>query len=192
MPAPDVQIVTIVGARSPAFEWDRIEAIEFAFGPSDDVSPESLIDALIDLVRPAPFSLDERYGKFSWGAAGPDIQTLLIITAAGGAAGALARDAIIAGLQALTRRARKESESDDPEETWASEYRAPPESADVAWSMFADAVERAFQTKRLRAKSISNDSQGWHLVADSDQGPLEGHLSRDGRLVSMKKIGVEF
>lgn len=189
MPTPDVQIVTIVGAESPDYEGDRTEAIEFVFGSQDGLSPDELIDAVLDLIRPGSFSLDERRNKVSWGAEGPDIQTLLIITAAGGAVGALARDAILAGLKALTQRFKRPSS--DNEELWAAEYRARPESAEDAWSMFADAVERAFQTRRLRATSVRQDTQGWHLEADTDQGPIEGTVSPDGRIVSMEKVEIE-
>jgi hypothetical protein len=194
MPEPSIQIVTVVGARSAVDEWDRIEAIEIAFGPDDGISPEALIDGVIDLIRPRSFSLEERYGKFSRGAAGPDIQTLLVITAAGGAAGALARDVIIAGLKSLSKRlSRLASDTDSSDEPpWAGEYRGTPRSAEIAWSMFADAVERAFQTTRLRATSVERHPEGWHIVADSNQGAIEGNLTFDGCVVSMRKSDISY
>jgi hypothetical protein len=189
VPEPSIQIVSVVGARSAVSEWDRLEAVEVAFGPDDGLSPEALIDGVLSLIKPRSFSLQERYDKFSWGAAGPDVQTLVIITAAGGAAGALGRDAIVAGLKTLSRRFNREPPHDDTGDVGtAGEYRAIPRSADVAWSMFADAVERAFQTARLRAISVDRGLEGWDIVADSNHGEIAGRVSFDGRVVSMRKV----
>jgi len=182
-----MQTVTIVGTTDVRTEIHHItEAGQLVFGPADELTAIELYDRVVEAVRPAPFRLQETRGRFSWGAAGPDTQSIIIAIGLGVGSG-LTVEAIVAGLKKLFKSKGQAGETVTTDHPF-TDYRALPTSAEIAWNLFADFLETAFHVTRLRAIDIEATQDGWTLRASGDAYFYEGAITGDGRIAYARRV----
>jgi hypothetical protein len=179
---PERQIVVIVAARSPDPDTRSLEeAAQINFDYQDDISHNELMDRALELIKPAPFVVEEKRSQFSWGAEGGLVQELLIQYAAGAAAG-LTISGVLARLRKLSQRPGDGLTEDD------ESYISPATNADAAWHLFSGFLKSAFKVSSAQASEIAEHAGEWRIRATGDGYRFEGTIGKDGRILSARRL----
>jgi hypothetical protein len=139
------------------------------------------MERVLELIKPAPFVVEEKRRQFSWGAEGGLVQELLIQYGAGAAAG-LTVAGILAGLRNLSRRPEEVLTDDD------EQYVAPASAADAAWDCFSGFLKSAFKVSSTRASEVAEGDEVWHIRATGDGHRYEGTISKEGRILHARRL----
>lgn len=183
MPKPDLQSIVIVAAVDhPVATWALKEAAQVNFDQSDEVPQNDLLEAVLELVRPAAIDFQERRSQTDWGATGLYIQELLL-NFGGGAAAGLTVEGIIAGIRKLSRRP-----TPGPAKHAMAEVVPPATNAEAAWTLFSSFLTKAFQVSSTMATEIAEIDSGWRIRARGDGYRFEGTVSNDGRILHAQQV----
>lgn len=179
---PERQIVIVVAAQSPDFDAPGLEeAAQINFDYRDKIPHDELMDQVLELIKPAPFVVEEKRSQFSWGAEGGLVQELLIQYGAGTAAG-LTVAGVLARLRELSRRSEEAlTEDDEP-------YISPATTADAAWHLFSGFLKSAFKVSSARATEVAEYGEEWRIRATGDGYRYEGTISREGRILHARRL----
>jgi hypothetical protein len=179
---PERQSVIVVAAQSPGFDTPGLEeAIQISFDYQDEIPQDGLMDRVLELVKPAPFVVEEKRSQFSWGAEGGLVQELLIQYGTEFTAG-LTVAGILAGLRKLSRRPKETLTEDD------EGYIPPATTADAAWYLFSRFLNSAFKVSSTRATEVAEHDQEWRICATGDGYRYEGTVSKDGRILHAGRV----
>jgi hypothetical protein len=179
---PERQSVIVVAAQSPEFDTRGLEeATQINFDYQDNVSHDELMDRVLEIVKPAPFVVEEKRSQFSWGAEGGLIQELLIQYAAGFTSG-LTVAGVLAGLRKLSRRPEEALTEDD------EAYISPATTADAAWHLFSGFLTSAFKVSTTRATEVADNGEEWRIRATGDGYRYEGIISKEGRILKARRV----
>jgi hypothetical protein len=132
MREPDLQRIVIVAAVDRPVETRAFkEAAQINFDQSDEVPQNDLLEAVLELVKPAATDFQERRTQTDWAATGLYIQELLLNFGAGTAAG-LTVEGVIAGVRKLSRRSTTRSAKHA-----MAEVVSQATNAEAAWTTFS-------------------------------------------------------
>jgi hypothetical protein len=179
---PDRQSVLVVAAQSPEFDTQGLEeATQVNFDFRDEIPQDELMDRVLELIKPAPFVVEEKRSQFSWGAEGGLVQELLIQYGAGAAAG-LTVAGVLARLRKLSRRPEEALTEDD------EQYISPATTAEAAWFLFSSFLNSAFKVSSTRATEVAEYDDEWHIRATGDGYRYEGTISKEGRILHARRV----
>jgi len=180
---PERQTVIIVAAQSPELDTRGLEeASQINFDYRDKIPHDELMDRVLELIKPAPFVVEDKRSQFSWGAEGGLVQELLIQYAAGFTSG-LTVAGVLAGLRKLSRRPEEALTEDD------EAYISPATTADAAWHLFSGFLKSAFKVSSTQATEVTEHGEGWRIRATGDGYRYEGTISKEGRILHARRVG---
>jgi hypothetical protein len=183
MREPDLQRIVIVAAVDRPVETRAFkEAAQINFDQSDEVPQNDLLEAVLELVKPAATDFQERRTQTDWGATGLYIQELLLNFGAGTAAG-LTVEGVIAGVRKLSRRSTTRSAKHA-----LAEVVSQATNAEAAWTTFSRFLTKAFKVSSTMASEVAEVEAGWRIRALGDGYRYEGTLSRDGRILHARQV----
>jgi hypothetical protein len=179
---PERQSVIVVAAQSPEFDTRGLEeAIQINFDYRDMIPQDKLMDRVLEIIKPAPFIVEDKRSQFSWGAEGRVVQELLIQYAAGFTSG-LTVAGVLARLRRLSRR---------PEEVLTEEdesYISPATTADAAWHLFSGFLKSAFKVSSAQAAEVTEYGEEWRIRATGNGYRFEGRISKEGRISHARRV----
>ena len=164
-----VAVLGATGARGPETDVDSAIGFVVEEGGSD---PDLLRTTVLDVVRPADLTVEDRRSEYDWGASGPLVHEL-VITVAIGVPASIVSAALYDCLRAALRRARRS------EDAPGANVRE-----DTAWETFASFVEFAMGARRVRLEEVNQRHGHWYARAWTDRGVVEGIIDGDGLLAA--------